>query len=623
MSNVMLKKMNLVFYVISFSCFLLLYYQTLHFAYLWDDLSIFVHNPLLAYAPFSWDVIAQPPIPNTSYFRPLVFLSWFIEFRLFGQNSTISHAINAITFYLTVIFVYHLLLTLLVHKHVRNARLFATIGALVYLFHPVQVESVAWVSGRFDVFCGFFIAAGFLSFLCIRRIGLNVTVVSLCFIGALGSKEQGVLFLPGLYCLWMFYECHDGDNFIRKTWLFCRYNAVLLCILLVILCLYLWLRITAGNGLSHLPFNWNYIQEYYFNAQAPILSLHYYIVRALLPFWDSGFFVPISYYYHDSVQFCLSWLISTSFIVVIGFLWWKKKVMIFPLLGFLVMISLVMYLLPIAMLDNVGQDRFLYSPMIFYVILFSFTLVYLNHFLRPAILVTISVVYLGFIGMMTVITLPTWSDEFTMWRNFSKLQYPYTKEVLLDYFRVVTRYGDDNMVDILVNQEKHEHNGNLRPEIAIIYANYLIKNNNEEGLNILEVIINSLPKTYLTDKTYIPAHNLFKRDVTRDIYLIYAAGLLGLHGDIDAAKKYLDISNYYKNKNEEKVTKSIDLVIALLEGNESDIKKYINMIEYFPKLKAGYIRNAMQTFTQLCAKYPDRFHGCVLKDQYIEKGLLQ
>jgi len=59
---------------------LFLYSSILSFEYVWDDTLLFVDKVSLLNEPLSWELVSQPVLFGTSYFRPLVFLSWYAEF---------------------------------------------------------------------------------------------------------------------------------------------------------------------------------------------------------------------------------------------------------------------------------------------------------------------------------------------------------------------------------------------------------------------------------------------------------------------------------------------------------------------------------------------------------------
>jgi cytochrome c-type biogenesis protein CcmH/NrfG len=68
----------------------------------------------------------------------------------FRLNPYVFHLANLTVHVLTVLAVYGLLKFLLVQP------LAAAVGAMLFAVHPVQVESVAWVSGMKDLLCGLF-----------------------------------------------------------------------------------------------------------------------------------------------------------------------------------------------------------------------------------------------------------------------------------------------------------------------------------------------------------------------------------------------------------------------------------------------------------------------------------
>src|SRR5512139_4016754 len=95
-----------------------------------------------------WRDVWWPPaaVPKF-YYRPFIFLTFFLDRWLGGETPFAFHA--------TVI-VWHALVTGLVFLVARELlgaahTLEAGIAALLFAVHPVHVESVAWIAGRSDV----------------------------------------------------------------------------------------------------------------------------------------------------------------------------------------------------------------------------------------------------------------------------------------------------------------------------------------------------------------------------------------------------------------------------------------------------------------------------------------
>ncbi len=114
--------------------------------YIWDDDMYVTNNPLLTAGDglrriwFSFDAPSQ-------YF-PLTYTTFRIEHFFWGFNSAGYHWINILLHAANSLLLWKLLRLL----KVRGAWLAAALWAL----HPVQVESVAWISERKNVLMGFF-----------------------------------------------------------------------------------------------------------------------------------------------------------------------------------------------------------------------------------------------------------------------------------------------------------------------------------------------------------------------------------------------------------------------------------------------------------------------------------
>ena len=192
---------------------------TFHFLPFWDDDTNIHRNPL--YAPLSWSSVAefwkgpfqQLYIPVTyTVWAGLVALSRIIAGTTisFGPiNAAIFHGANLLVHLLSVAMVF-LILRRLLTAHSRSQvaspeRILsaAAVGALTFGLHPVQVETVAWVSGLRDLLGGALSLAAievFLSWLDGPRTRLNwlrYAGASLLLLLAFGSKP-GTVVTPAL-----------------------------------------------------------------------------------------------------------------------------------------------------------------------------------------------------------------------------------------------------------------------------------------------------------------------------------------------------------------------------------------------------------------------------------------
>lgn len=119
-----------------FVAVVLAYLPALNAGFIWDDDDYVTNNPLLT-APDGLQRIWFSKHLQSQYF-PLVYTTLRLQHSLWGLNPMGYHAVNVLLHGLCALLVW----TLLKRLAVRGAWLAAAIFAL----HPVQVESVAWIT---------------------------------------------------------------------------------------------------------------------------------------------------------------------------------------------------------------------------------------------------------------------------------------------------------------------------------------------------------------------------------------------------------------------------------------------------------------------------------------------
>jgi len=112
-----------------------IYSPALNGTWLWDDDTDIVHNPLIQTSSGLWTIWFDPA--HLSAYYPITFTVEWLEWHLWGANSTGFH-------FVTLLF--HILNALLVWKLLDKFGLrFAWLGGLFFAIHPMNVESVAWM----------------------------------------------------------------------------------------------------------------------------------------------------------------------------------------------------------------------------------------------------------------------------------------------------------------------------------------------------------------------------------------------------------------------------------------------------------------------------------------------
>lgn len=598
------KKITYIFYIVSLAIFLYLYYQVISFNYVWDDTIVILRNPLLMSPELTWSLLAQPVLPGTSYFRPLVFLSWYMERQWFGLNPAISHIINVVFLYGSTLLLFHLLRQLLSRQP--NAEVLAALGALVFLCHPRNVEAAAWISGRFDVFATFFLLAGLYAFVRIQKKCFRNLTVVLCHLAALASKEIGILMPIVLFCVWMLDKHQSKQPWKPVIYEFFQRNVILLCLLVVNSIVYLYLRSQYASGMTHVGVTWNFIYQSYFVVQLPIIALKEYIVRTILPFYNMGVILPIEPFITTSNQI-ISALVVIAVLggVVYGLV--KRYTIVFAVISYLVMISLVLYLIPLTT-TGITQDRFLMSALPFYSLLVAYTvqqgIIHANRI--KAWLIGLCT-YIFILSLITAQMVPVWSNSLMFWLTMSNYQEKYTNEF---HPMLLFAYANSNLpeelvrqrVDELIARERAEtkKTGAFRPIVYIIYAQYLIMKKNPEGLDIMEEYMDVLHEMRSTVSHGQLIQNQTIPDAQiEDLYTSYAHGALIMRNDIEKADAALQEAKKFRTG---PVTFNVlvyDIIFDILKNRQSAAQIEYQTIGTMTKTDEASRKSAVTTINRL------------------------
>jgi hypothetical protein len=173
---------------------LLLYAPVSHFPFIsYDDPSYVVHNTHISRG-LTWDNIRWALTAyEVSNWHPLTLISHMTDVSLFGMRAGAHHAVNALLHAVNAA----LLFLFLDMATRRRAPSLAAAG--LFAVHPLNVESVAWISQRKSVLCMLFLLLTLLAYLVwVRRGGGTRYVIAIAaYAAALAAKPIAVV-LPGL-----------------------------------------------------------------------------------------------------------------------------------------------------------------------------------------------------------------------------------------------------------------------------------------------------------------------------------------------------------------------------------------------------------------------------------------
>jgi protein O-mannosyl-transferase len=132
-----------------FSLTFLIYYPAIEGDFIWDDDSYVSENEQLRSGEGLKNIWLKPGA--TPQYYPMVFTSFWLEYQLWGEDTAGYHIVNMILHASSALLLWRLLILLAVPG--------AALAALIFLMHPVNVESVAWVTERKNVLSGLFYLA--------------------------------------------------------------------------------------------------------------------------------------------------------------------------------------------------------------------------------------------------------------------------------------------------------------------------------------------------------------------------------------------------------------------------------------------------------------------------------
>jgi protein O-mannosyl-transferase len=174
-----------------------LYAPSFGFPFVYDDVFQIVQNDHLdswRFLPVYFTRHAWSHVPGVpaNFYRPFFLLWMRLNNLAFGHEPAAWHLTTILLHLAAAILVYRLAVELL------QARGPALLAALIFAVHPVQVESVAWVSGATEPLAAIFFLGSFLLYLRSKREPSQVwTAASLAmFAAALLVKETATV-LPG------------------------------------------------------------------------------------------------------------------------------------------------------------------------------------------------------------------------------------------------------------------------------------------------------------------------------------------------------------------------------------------------------------------------------------------
>jgi protein O-mannosyl-transferase len=405
----MLKKvkLNLVRYFpwIVIILGILVYGAALFNGFVWDDEEQVVNNIAIRSLSNIPYLFSQSTF-NTGgsagmggmYYKPMMPLLFTLIYQFSRLNAWGYHLVQVI-FHLANVYLIYLILK----KFIRP--LFAALASLLFLVHPANVESVAYISGLQDVLFMFF---GLLAFwLVLQKKTLSEKHWLLTFVlllAALLSKETGVLFLLLLpaYFFWF------NKKALRPYFLY----------LSLLVCLYLILRFGVASISANSQKVYPIMVASFWERLVTIPKIMFNYLRLI--FFPFGLAISQNWSVKQISwsEFYLPFIVNTVFFLGLLTLLWRLKKPIFWFFGFLLIIGLGMHsqLVP---LDMTMSERWLYFPL-FAVLAIIYVLID-KYKSNSNIIVIISLVIIAIFSVRSFCRVLDWKDGLTLYSKDESL----------------------------------------------------------------------------------------------------------------------------------------------------------------------------------------------------------
>jgi hypothetical protein len=391
----------------------IIYIPSLSHQFVWDD-SDAIKKKNYKYQTFLNLLVPKQSLKKGNYYRPTVYLSYLVDQKLWGQKPFGYHLSNLIFNSFTVVllfwFVYFFFSSL---KTEGNSYHIAFFSSLVFLLHPMHVESVSWIAGRTDILCTLFLLMGLLFHIVSYRRLAFVPIAIMAFYLSLLSKELAIVFVPLVIVIDFATEQIKNKNSLIKYILY-----------ITVLVLYFYLRTKSFVNITpvseknvNIAVSSDFLR--YFDMLLVLISSYYsYLYKLLVPVDFNAFIAEVT---KDLYYLIPSFLVLGS--VLIGLIYSlikRLKLIYFIILWIFISLAPSTILAIIKMTPTSLAERYLYLPSVAFAMAVGY-LFYKFIYKKTRIMYSCSVLILIviFYTPLNINRQRVWSDDLSLWGETS------------------------------------------------------------------------------------------------------------------------------------------------------------------------------------------------------------
>ncbi|HMO01713.1 MAG TPA: hypothetical protein PKD37_02730 [Oligoflexia bacterium] len=436
---------------------ILLYLPSIWFEYInLDDPYYYLENPdVLSFDLFK---IFSFKTLTLGDWTPLATISYWFEYKIFGIDSRISHGFNLALHLINGVLLFSLL------KKIETNKWLIFYSALIFLIHPLQIESVAWISSRKNLLCAAFYTSSLILLLDSRYL-LTILFGFL----ALCSKGTAVtLPIVGIIILWLKNE-RDQSRSLRSH-LRSIVNEKNLLLTLLLLFVFSGLRGVLSLQSQKMVI-WLSPANDYLPEERIAIALK------VMAFQIIQFFYPkiLSVYYEwpasNEIYFEALGFIAVGILVF----WLSFKISKTTFASLLIYLIILLPTANIVPAPMIQADRYLYQALPWLCLVFG---ALLSHYLPPKTVFLTAAVHAILLMPLNQKHLFKWQNSSTLWAR----EYIQNAQSHQIQFNLGTILEEEDKINLAIDLYKKSFYGRLAnvPSCELLIA-ALLKTNNVKG----------------------------------------------------------------------------------------------------------------------------------------------
>jgi tetratricopeptide (TPR) repeat protein len=423
------KKITLLLLLVVTVSAFLVYSPSLTSEFVWDDLHYKTNPAMIGSNPYSFF------LGSSVYYRPLLHLSVVFDYSIwhlnpFGYHLTniLLHTICSILVFLAGLLIFNTKSTKpfiktepITSKH---PAVLSFMAAMLFVFHPIHTESVAWINGRTDIMATLFILLAFISFLSYLKNRTSALVLcSLFFLFALFCKENAVSLIGIVLIYGIITGIPKRKIFLTELSLFAGFAV--------------YLALRSGGGIKELTAAPGTREAFF--ASAVTLSKFFNLISMGIGFYFKKLVLPVDLNIFPSLpENPIYYVIFFTPLIIGCFLYIKGKRLAVFLTMWIIITLMPSLLILFSQVAYPVAERYLYMPSVGFVILLSMLIGKIKD--RRLVFILLCSI-LAFYSVITLDRLVDWKNDAALWED-TAMKNPDSPVAHTNYAAALIRAGD-------------------------------------------------------------------------------------------------------------------------------------------------------------------------------------